>query len=77
MSEPNAERDTCNRATFNEALWRELQALRPEYCASKKFEPAKFDPARPDDAGTDAQYQDNLRELFQDDRHARRRRGHQ
>ncbi|HEY5761284.1 MAG TPA: patatin-like phospholipase family protein, partial [Steroidobacter sp.] len=65
MSEPNAERDTCNRATFNEALWRELQALRPEYCASKNFEPAKFDPARPDDAGTDAQYQENLRELFQ------------
>jgi hypothetical protein len=65
MSEPNAERDIFNRATFNEALWRELQALRPEYCASKKFQPARFDPAHPDDAGTDAQYQDNLRELFQ------------
>ncbi|HEY0943502.1 MAG TPA: patatin-like phospholipase family protein [Steroidobacter sp.] len=60
MPEPNAE-----RATFNEVLWRELQALRPEYCVSRAFEPAKFDPARPDDAGTDPQFQDNLRELFQ------------
>lgn len=60
MSEPNAE-----RTTFNEVLWRELQALRPEYCASHSFQPAKFDPARPDDAGTDPQYQDNLRELMQ------------
>ncbi|MBL8269113.1 patatin-like phospholipase family protein, partial [Steroidobacter sp.] len=60
MSEPTAE-----RTTFNEVLWRELQALRPEYCASHPFQPAKFDPQRPDDAGTDAQFQDNLRELFQ------------
>ncbi|WP_217705700.1 patatin-like phospholipase family protein [Peristeroidobacter soli] len=65
MSEPSTASDNAGRATFNEVLWRELQALRPEYCASKSFEPAKFDPARPDDAGTDAQYQDNLRELFQ------------
>ncbi len=60
MSEPTAE-----RTTFNEVLWRELQALRPEYCASRSFQAAKFDPARPDDAGTDPQYQDNLRELLQ------------
>uniref|UniRef100_UPI0019D4D8D4 patatin-like phospholipase family protein n=1 Tax=Steroidobacter cummioxidans TaxID=1803913 RepID=UPI0019D4D8D4 len=60
MPDPNAE-----RASFNEVLWRELQALRPEYCASKSFEPAKFDPQQPEDAGTDACYQDNLRELFQ------------
>lgn len=60
MSEPKAE-----RTTFNEVLWRELQALRPEYCASRSFQPAKFDAARPDDAGTDPQYQDNLRELLQ------------
>lgn len=65
MSEPNAGRDAFNRTTFNEVLWRELQAVRPEYCASKSFQPAKFDAARPDDAGTDEQYQDNLRELFQ------------
>lgn len=60
MSEPTAE-----RTTFNEVLWRELQGLRPEYCESRSFQPAKFDPARPDDAGTDPQYQQNLRELFQ------------
>jgi hypothetical protein len=59
MSEPTAE-----RATFNEVLWRELQALRPEYCRSHPFEPVRFDPAHPDAAGTDPQYQDNLRELF-------------
>ena len=52
------------RATFNQALWRELQALRPEYCASHPFEPAQFDPQRPQDAGTDAPFQDNLRELY-------------
>lgn len=55
----------ADRATFNEVLWRELQALRPEYCASRSYEPAKFRTGQPDDAGTDAQYQDNLRELFQ------------
>lgn len=60
MSQGNAE-----RATFNQVLWRELQALRPEYCAAHPFEPAGFDPAQPEDAGTDARYQDNLRELFQ------------
>ena len=45
MPEPKAE-----RTTLNEVLWRELQALRPEYCESRSFQPAKFDPARPDDA---------------------------
>ena len=53
------------RATFNEVLWRELQALRPEYCASRQFQPAKFDAQQPDAAGTDPQFQDNLRELYQ------------
>ena len=53
------------RATFNEVLWRELQALRPEYCASRQFRPAKFDAQQPDAAGTDPQFQDNLRELYQ------------
>lgn len=62
MTEPAR---SAERATFNEVLWRELQALRPEYCASKSFEPVKFTADRPDDAGTDAQYQENLRELFQ------------
>jgi hypothetical protein len=52
------------RATFNQVLWRELQALRPEYCASHPFQPARFDPTHPDDAGTDPKYQENLRELF-------------
>lgn len=60
MPEPSAE-----RTTFNEVLWRELQALRPEHCASHPFQPAKFDPAQPDDAGTDPRYQENLRELLQ------------
>ena len=58
-------RPNTSRATFNEVLWRELQALRPEYCATKSFEPAKFDAGQPDEAGTDAHYQENLRELFQ------------
>ncbi len=53
------------RATFNEVLWRELQALRPEYCATRQFQPAKFDTQQPDAAGTDPQFQDNLRELYQ------------
>lgn len=53
------------RATFNEVLWRELQALRPEYCATRQFQPAKFDAQQPDAAGTDPQFQDNLRELYQ------------
>lgn len=53
------------RATFNEVLWRELQALRPEYCAARQFQPAKFDTQQPDAAGTDPQFQDNLRELYQ------------
>jgi hypothetical protein len=52
------------RATLNQVLWRELQASRPEYCASHPFEPAKFDPQRPDDAGTDPQFENNLRELY-------------
>ena len=60
MREPNAE-----RTTFNEVLWRELQAVRPEYCASRSFQAAKFDPECPEDAGTDPRHQDNLRELFQ------------
>jgi hypothetical protein len=63
-ADPNAD-SNADRATFNEVLWRELQALRPEYCASKSFEPAKFTAGQADDAGTDPQYQDNLRELFQ------------
>ena len=53
------------RATLNQVLWRELQALRPEYCASRNFEPAPFDPQQPDAAGTDPQFQGNLRELYQ------------
>ncbi|MBM0103876.1 patatin-like phospholipase family protein [Steroidobacter sp. S1-65] len=63
--EQNSDQNRAERATFNQVLWTELQALRPDYCASQPFQPAKFEPQRPDDAGTDPQYQDNLRELFQ------------
>lgn len=53
------------RVTLNQVLWRELQALRPEYCASREFKPAPFDPKQPDDAGTDPRFQPNLRQLYQ------------
>lgn len=51
----------AHRATFNEVLWRELQAVRPEFCANQPFEPQRY--SGEDSADTDKRAA-NLRELY-------------
>src|SRR5690606_32422570 len=57
----------AQRASFNQVLWQELQALRPDWCQRQDFTPAGFAAAEGEEAedGCSPALQDNLRELYQ------------
>ena len=62
---PNELAASEHRATFNEVLWRELCALRPNDFPTAEIRPEKFAPHSADEAGTDPRLQKDLRRLYQ------------
>lgn len=63
MAYTEAAKTDAPRTTLNQVLWRELQALRPEYCSQVQFTPGTFT-ASDSRAGSPA-LQQNLRDYYQ------------
>ena len=62
MPSSYAHDDDGRRVTFDEALWTELTAVRPEFCARQSFTPSHFQ--RPESDGAEEPHESKVRELY-------------